>query len=125
MKVLLFSGTRKLTTEEHNNLFGELIDIKYTFQPDLVIVGDAKGVDRIVADIFKPKVARFVADWKKYEKAAGVIRNSDMVKAAVLLGVEEGYAFPISSSKGTWDLVKKAVAAGIGMNVSKPSSFSF
>ena len=120
MKVLLFSGTRELTPTQTANLLEELLDIKATIQPDLVIVGDARGVDRLVADVFESQTARFVADWKKYDKAGGVIRNSDMVKAAELLGVEEGYAFPGGNSRGTWDCIRKAIANGIVMHVSKP-----
>jgi LmbE family N-acetylglucosaminyl deacetylase len=120
MKVLLFSGTRYLTPTQRVNLLEELLDIKATVQPDLVIVGDAKGVDRLVANVFEDQTARFVADWKKYNKAAGAIRNSDMVKAAELLGVKEGYAYPGPNSKGTWDCIKKVVAKGITMYVSRP-----
>jgi len=52
-------------------------------------------------------IERFPADWKKRGKAAGPIRNSEMVAA----GADMVIAFP--GDRGTADCVSKAKTAGI------------
>jgi hypothetical protein len=49
------------------------------------------------------------ADWRRHGAAAGPIRNTEMVE----LGADLCLAFPGPGSTGTWDCVRKAVAAGI------------
>jgi hypothetical protein len=53
------------------------------------------------------------ADWNKHGKAAGPIRNSEMVA----LGANVCLAFPTQDSIGTWDCIRKAVAAGIPVRI--------
>jgi len=53
----------------------------------------------------------FVADWKKHGRAAGPIRNREMVRLAAHLGVAACIAFP--GGAGTEDCTKQAVAAGL------------
>lgn len=81
-----------------------------------IIHGAAKGVDTYAgrwADICGVKQEPFPADWKKYGKAAGPIRNSQMlVKGDPDLVI----AFPwpnLTATKGTKDMVKQARAAGV------------
>ncbi|MCW2902226.1 MAG: 62, gp24 [Streptosporangiaceae bacterium] len=49
------------------------------------------------------------ANWYKYGKSAGPIRNSEMVHA----GADVCLGFPLPGSDGTLDCMRKAVAAGI------------
>lgn len=49
------------------------------------------------------------ADWDQYGKAAGMIRNGEMVA----LGADLCVAFPAKGSRGTWDCLKRAADAGI------------
>lgn len=49
------------------------------------------------------------APWTKFGKAAGMIRNAEMVN----LGADVCFGFPGPSSRGTVDCMKKARAAGI------------
>ena len=57
------------------------------------------------------------AQWKTRGKSAGPDRNTEMLN--VLLALREcGYdvevlAFVLPSSRGTWDMVRKAQAAGL------------
>lgn len=51
----------------------------------------------------------YPADWSTHGKAAGMIRNAEMVAA----GADICLAFPGPDSVGTWDCLKKAAAAGI------------
>lgn len=119
MKVILFTGSREISKDQLPDLIEELIDIKATSQPDLVIVGCATGVDSIVRRTFEPKVAQFRADWKKFRKAAGAIRNQEMVRAAKLLGCKKVYGYPGENSIGTWDCVRKALTAGMRVYLKK------
>jgi hypothetical protein len=53
------------------------------------------------------------ADWDRYGKRAGMIRNADMVD----LGADICLAFPGTSSVGTWDCIRKAANAGIHVRI--------
>lgn len=55
------------------------------------------------------------ADWSQGKKA-GPLRNQAMVD----LGADLCLAFPLEGSRGTWDCVKRARAAGIEVRVIKP-----
>ena len=53
------------------------------------------------------------ADWERHGKAAGPIRNQEMVD----LGADICIAFPHGVSRGTWDCVRRAEKAGIRVHV--------
>lgn len=78
--------------------------------PSLVIHGAAKGADEAaqlwaISNGFK--VLGFPADWEKHGKAAGPIRNQEMLdlKPDVVISFEGG--------RGTLDMRKRAYAAGV------------
>jgi len=74
-----------------------------------ILTGDARGVDAEaarVAYLLKVPVHIYCADWAKHGKAAGVIRNSEIVKDC-----DRVIAFWDGKSRGTADTVKKARAA--------------
>ena len=86
--------------------------------PSIIIHGGAAGADQL-ADIWAFKkslmVRRFGAKWKKYGRAAGPIRNQQMI--------DEGkpdfvVAFP--GGNGTADMIMKARAADIDVAEIKP-----
>lgn len=71
-----------------------------------VISGGAKGVDRF-GEAWAEKsgipITPFPADWDKYGKSAGPVRNAEMASAAdALLAVWDG------ESRGTRDMIRKA-----------------
>ena len=80
--------------------------IKINGKPEYIVSGGATGADRfaevyaknhnIPTIIFKP-------DWNKYGKAAGMIRNNDIVNNCTHL-----IAFPSRTGKGTQDSISKA-----------------
>ena len=74
--------------------------LKELYQDDLVIIsGGARGVDLTAqkeAERLGIKTEIFPADWDKHGKAAGMIRNHDIVKAC-----DKVYAFWDGSSRGT------------------------
>lgn len=63
---------------------------------------------------------RHPADWDRYGKAAGPLRNREMVD----LGAELVLAFPLpgprSLSRGTWDCIDAAAAHGIPVEIIVP-----
>jgi hypothetical protein len=53
------------------------------------------------------------ADWDRHGRAAGPIRNSEMVKS----GANWCLGFPSPGSRGTWDCIRKAADAGIPVRI--------
>lgn len=81
-----------------------------------VVHGGAGGADYLAGRIARAlglHVEPHPADWRRYGKAAGGLRNAEMVDA----GADLVLAFPLPDSIGTWDLVRKAKAAGIETRV--------
>ena len=80
--------------------------------PDLTIIqGEALGADLMAkswAKAFGHKVESYPADWKKYGKRAGYIRNVQMLNEGK---PDLVVAFP--GGKGTAMMVKLAEAAGV------------
>jgi len=75
-----------------------------------VLVGDASGLDALVrqyAGYLDIPHKVFKADWDKHGRAAGPIRNAEMIKENPNLVI----AFP--GGKGTDNCVKQAKEAGI------------
>lgn len=71
-----------------------------------VVSGGARGADTLAeqfADRHNLPVKVYPADWKKFGKAAGIIRNDDIVKDSDVL-----FAFPLKGSVGTFDSIRKA-----------------
>ena len=94
-----------------------------------LVHGGARGLDLLAADIVTRWNQRWgggttgwvieehPADWATCGKAAGGIRNQRMVD----LGADACLAFPLPGSRGTWDCVRRAEAAGIPVHVHAPS----
>ena len=80
------------------------------FEITEVVSGGAKGVDKLGEQYAKAhniKVTGFPAEWNKYGKAAGVIRNQKMAEYAdALIAVWDG------SSKGTLNMITNAKTSG-------------
>ena len=73
---------------------------------ECIISGGAKGTDLMAeqfAKQFNIPLKIYNADWGKYGKSAGPIRNAQIVKDATHL-----IAFPTENGKGTQDTIKKA-----------------
>lgn len=78
---------------------------------DVVVHGDANGADT-GADLWAKShgilVRVFPPDWKRHGRAAGILRNAQMLRENVIHRV---YAFP--GGNGTRDMVSRAHKAGI------------
>lgn len=92
--------------------------------------GGAKGVD-MIAEVYLDKIGadfqRFEADWDKHGKAAGYIRNKQMIEWALesedhnnaLIAILKG------ESKGTCHTINLAIELGIRiMHVYRPNKLS-
>lgn len=77
-----------------------------------IVHGGASGADALAGRVAEENgwpVEMFFADWEKHGKAAGPIRNQEMVDS----GADVCLAFPIGESKGTRDCMRRAEKAGI------------
>ncbi len=87
-----------------------------TVPKDTVIIeGEAKGADTIVwvcCEILGLSYMKFPADWSAYHKAAGVLRNQQMLlegKPDLVLFYHDN----LDESRGTIDMITRADRAGI------------
>ena len=84
---------------------------EYGFDISVVISGDARGTDRFGERYAKEngiEVEKYPADWDKYGKSAGYIRNSQMADIAdALIAVWNG------TSKGTEHMINIARKKGL------------
>lgn len=114
-KRIIIAGSRNYNNYEYvketldlvlNDLMNEDIEI---------ICGDARGVDMLgkrYADEHSIPVIHFPADWDKYGRSAGVIRNAEMAKyAAKTYGIL--IAFWDGESRGTKNMIETASKYGL------------
>jgi hypothetical protein len=112
---VLVCGDRNWT--DRASLFRALTVLDLTSEKPItgVVEGEATGADTMArewADQTGIKVLSFPANWRKYGKAAGPMRNQQML--------DEGkpelvvYFHPdLANSRGTGDMVRRAKKAGI------------
>jgi hypothetical protein len=113
MFMVLVTGDRKWT--DRYTIYQVLSRIAADHSEDqLVLVhGDADGADTIAAEVGKElgfAVVPMEADWNRYKKAAGPIRNRKMLD----LAPDEVHAFhdDLTQSKGTRNCVEQARKLG-------------
>lgn len=118
---ILVCGGRKYgkARSERDHIYRELYERTLPTDPEymlpdpstFIMAGDAKGADSVALDwaiVTYSEFQEFKADWTKYGKSAGPIRNQQMIdegKPDLVL------AFP--GGAGTADMVRRALAAGI------------
>lgn len=124
---LLITGTRTNLSPARerfveNTIYAAIDSATYpggTPVTDVVIVhGDCPtGVDQIAARIARTGTWKLItlteephpADWEEYGRAAGPVRNKQMVD----LGADACHGFPTAHSRGTWGCLRMAEKAGI------------
>lgn len=83
-----------------------------------VVHGGQRGADMLADKIARGRpgweVQRYVAHWRKYGKAAGAIRNQEMIDKE---HPDLVIAFPLPQSKGTYDCINRARKAKIKIAV--------
>ena len=80
-----------------------------------IVSGGAKGTDQLgerYAREHQIPLKRFPANWQKYDKLAGPIRNREMASYA-----DAAIIFWDGKSKGTRDMIRAARAAGLSIRV--------
>ena len=87
--------------------------------PDTVVIeGEARGADtlaRVAAQELGFRVRKFPARWSEYGRAAGPIRNQQMLDAGPDLVL--AFHADLAHSKGTADMVRRATKAGLPVRV--------
>lgn len=105
---VLITGGRDFS--DRDNLFSVLDKLHEEYSFTLLIHGDAPGADRLSGE-WAEKVGIDIlatpAEWQKYGRAAGMIRNRSMLELKPDLVV----AFP--GGRGTAHMVKLAIKAGL------------
>jgi hypothetical protein len=93
-----------------------------TVRPTSIVEGECRGADvicRQVAETLGIPVHKHPADWKKHGKAAGHIRNQEMLDKHPDIELVLAFHNDIANSKGTGDMKRRAEKAGIPVRVIK------
>lgn len=108
--ILSFSGLRTIIAGSRSaeliNVINAIDSAEFKDQISVIISGTAKGADyygEVYAKAAGIPIERFPADWDKYGKRAGYLRNVQMANAAdALIAVWDG------ASKGTNHMINIA-----------------
>lgn len=111
-RMVIIAGTR--TFDDYCKLKSDcdriLLDVYPNGEHINIMSGRATGADALGERYAKEKgyaVIHYFADWNRHGKAAGPIRNSEMVR-----NCDYAIVFWDGQSRGTVDLIKKLEAAG-------------
>lgn len=114
---LLICGSRDWT--DYNKIYFHVADLTHQTNIEVVIDGQANGADslgHLVAKRLNLNTLRFPANWKQYGRAAGVIRNQQMLdegKPTFVLA----FHHDLKASRGTKDMVNRCKKYGIAYKV--------
>lgn len=89
---LIIAGSRTLKFDAHD--INNILSLHYLYDVTEIVSGTAQGIDQAGEDFFNKtqifyfdyptaqpcKLTKFPADWDKYGKGAGHIRNAEMAK---------------------------------------------
>lgn len=112
------NGYRVLVAGTREGVEDALIDTELArLAPDVILCGDCRGVDKQAASwarVHDVELVTFPADWRSHGRAAGPIRNQQVY--------DEGkpdlvVAFPITGSRGTFDMIRRAERAGVAVRI--------
>lgn len=117
LRIIVTGGRKRDSQDDYTRMINILVDIDeyWCRAVDLVIIqgGCPDGIDALArrfAHEYDVPVESYPADWARYGRAAGPKRNQLMADA----GADLCLAFPsLGRSAGTWDMIRRAVAAGI------------
>ena len=93
------------------------LSVKRTERRIVIVSGAAKGADALGEQYARErgyKLVRYSADWEKYGKAAGPIRNDVMARNADAL-----IAYWDGRSPGTWNMIQTARNYGLKVSVKR------
>lgn len=92
-----------------------ILNVLKTVKPDVVIEGGARGADslaRLAAESLNIPVEEYLANWEEYGRAAGPLRNQEMLDKGK---PDKVVAFhnDIEKSKGTKNMINLAKRKGV------------
>ncbi len=108
MRVLVTGGRDYINTYE---LFGKLNELHNEVGITVVIHGGASGADALAGNWARSRKVQEIAcpaDWDKHGKAAGPIRNQEMLEQH-----KPDLVVAFSGGRGTADMVRRARDAGV------------
>jgi YspA, cpYpsA-related SLOG family len=112
---LLVCGSR--TFSDGSYLYDILDEVSIKYDIDVLIHGDAKGADTLAKEwaetVGLDKIEAYPADWDKHGRAAGPIRNKQMLDEGKPDLVVAFIDKPLDQSRGTKNMVEIAKKAGI------------
>lgn len=113
---VIIAGTR---TFDDYDLLCRYADIKLSniYEPIEIVSGGARGADALGERYAKDRgyeLRRFPADWNKYGKRAGYLRNVQMANYADAL-----LAFWDGKSRGTKNMIEEATTRGLLVGIKK------
>ena len=121
MKRIIVCGSRDWSDRTRVvTVIGEL-ERRHQVEGCVIVHGCAAGADAMAAQhcaTLGIATEEHPADWRTHGSAAGPIRNSKMAE----LGADECIAFWDGKSRGTLDMIQKAVRHGIQVRVIAPRS---
>jgi len=119
-----------LVTGSRNWINGKVIEkrLNKLSYKDILIHGDAKGADRIAAKIWHEMWGEgytrpYPAEWAKYGKSAGPIRNRQMLSENPDIELVIAFNENISVSKGTLNMIEQAIRAGIPVEIIREDTY--
>ena len=118
--IVIICGDRNWTDED------TIDEYIMTLPPHSTIIhGDCRGADKIAAKLGKIRGHRVVpmdAEWSKYRRGAGPIRNTRMLEEGKPDLVVAFHDY-LGRSKGTADMIGQAEARGISTEVRRSKKF--
>ncbi len=106
-KRIVICGSRNYTKYNEAKIFLDACLSEIKKENNIIIIsGGAKGADTLGESYAKEKgyrVERYPADWKRFGKAAGVIRNKKMAEISDLI-----ICFWDGKSRGTASMIRYA-----------------
>jgi hypothetical protein len=109
VRTLAIIGSRNFTDYDFMKRKIQLL-LEMLPQVKCIVSGGAKGADALserIAEDFHLDHRHIAAEWAKYGRAAGPLRNQKIIGEADVIA-----AFPLGESKGTQDGIRRARAAG-------------
>jgi hypothetical protein len=116
---VLICGSRTWSNRAAIEREVDLLLSKYAPNEIVVIEGEARGADSLARAVAHERglmVMPFPADWQRYGRGAGPIRNKQMLdegQPTLVIAFSED----ISTSKGTANMVRQAEKAGVKTKV--------
>lgn len=110
MRVLIYGGRDFVPEQRHWDMLDELFADFDVAEEVVVISGRARGADTFGEDWAQQNgavVDLYPADWKTHDKAAGFIRNQQMLDSGV------DYAVEFPGGNGTADMRRRLEKAGV------------